>query len=108
MESAFSALKSRGLNLEATHMTAPERISRLFGLLSVALAWMTRIGVQYAQNEPPRQDRRGRAVVSLVRIGWQILSQAARWGGDAFWNCVELLITPFPPTGTSIPRSVRC
>jgi len=108
IESAFSALKSRGLDLEATHMTAPERISRLFGLLSVALAWMARVGAQTVQEDPPRQDNRGRAVVSLVRIGWQVLSQAVRWGGDAFWACFQLLSTPFPPIGTSIPRSVRC
>lgn len=108
IESTFSALKSRGLNLEATHMTAPERLSRLFGVLSVALAWMARVGVQTAQNALPRRDSRGRAVVSLVRIGWQILSQAVRWGGDAFWNCLELLNTPFPTAGTSVSRSVRC
>ncbi|GGL87985.1 hypothetical protein GCM10010840_27560 [Deinococcus aerolatus] len=60
--------------MKATHMTAPERISRLFGLLCIALAW----GVQQAQDQPPRQDTRGRAVVSLVRIGWQVLGQAAR------------------------------
>lgn len=107
IEAAFSSLKARGLNLEATHMTAPERISRLFSLLCVALAWLARVGAQIVQEDPPRQDNRGRAVVSLVRIGWQILSQAVRWG-DAFWDCLELLNTPFPPTGTSIPRSVRC
>ncbi len=103
IESAFSALKARGLNLEATHMTAPERISRLFGLLSVALAWMTRVGVWSVREDPPRRDKRGRAIVSRVRIGWQILSQAIRWGGNTFWDCLELLRTPFLPTGTSIP-----
>lgn len=91
IETAFSSLKSRGLNLEATHMTASERISRLFGLLCVALAWMVRVGAQTAQESPPRQDNRGRAVVSQVRIGWQVLSQAVRWGGEAFWVYFELL-----------------
>ena len=81
IESAFSALTSRGLDLEAPQMTAPERISRLFGLLSVALAWRARVGAQTVQENPPRQDNRGRAVVSLVRIGWQVLGQAVRWGG---------------------------
>ena len=82
-------------------MTASERISRLFGLLCVALAWMARVGAQTGQESPPRQDNRGRAVVSQVRIGWQMLSQAVRWGGEAFWLCFELLSTPFPPTHTS-------
>ncbi|PJI55804.1 IS4 family transposase [Methylobacterium radiotolerans] len=108
IESAFSSLKGRGLNLEATHMTAPDRISRLFGLLCIALAWMARVGAQTMQDSPPRQDKRGRAVVSQVRMGWQVLSQAVRWGGEAFWVCLELLNTPFPLTHTSSFRSVRC
>ncbi|UBV45491.1 IS4 family transposase (plasmid) [Deinococcus taeanensis] len=108
IESAFSALKSRGLNLEATHMTAPERISRLFGLLCIALAWMTRVGAQRGATQSPRRDKRGRAVVSVTRIGWQILTQAARWGGDNFWDCLRLLGMPFPTASTSVSRGVRC
>ncbi len=53
-------------------MTAPDRISRLFGLLCVALAWMARVGAHTMKERPPRQDNRGRAVVSQVRIGWQV------------------------------------
>ena len=108
IESTFSALKSRGLNLEATHMTAPERISRLFGLLCLALAWMARVGVQQVQNQPPRRDNRGRAVVSQLRVGWQMLGQAARWGGKIFWDCLQLFRMPFPATSTSIAPSCRC
>ena len=108
IESAFSSLKSRGLNLEATHMTAPERISRLFGLLCIALAWMTRVGAQRTATHASRRDKRGRAVVSVTRIGWQILSQAARWGGDDFWDCLRLLGMPFPTASTSVSQSVRC
>jgi hypothetical protein len=108
IESAFSSLKSRGLNLKATHMTAPDRISRLFGLLCIALAWMARVGAQRIQDHPPRQDNRGRAVVSQVRIGWQVLGQAARWGGEVFWDYLELLGRPFSAISTSISRCVRC
>nr|WP_043804877.1 transposase [Deinococcus gobiensis] len=108
IESAFSSLKSRGLNLEATHMTAPARISRLFGRLCLALAWMTRVGAQRTATHAPRRDKRGQAVVSVTRIGWQILTQAARWGGDDFWDCLRLLGMPFPTASTSVSRSVRC
>ena len=79
IESAFSSLKGRGLNLEATHITAPDRISRLFGLLCVALAW---VDAQTVVERPPRQDNRGRAVVSQVRLRWQVLGQAVRWGDE--------------------------
>ena len=108
IECAFSALKSRGLNLEATHMTAADRISRLFGLLCIALAWMSRVGAEDQWQTSTRSDNRGRAIRSQVRTGWMTLSEAVRWGRDAFWSCLQLLSTPFPPTGTSIPQSVRC
>ena len=42
VECTFSAMKSRGLGLEATHVTVPDRLSRLFGLLCIVLAWMVR------------------------------------------------------------------
>ncbi len=108
IESAFSALKSRGLNLEATHMTAADRISRLFGLLCMALAWMARVGAEHQQQTSTRSDNRGRPIRSQVRTGWMALSQAVRWGRDAFKSYLQLLNTPFPPTGTSISQSVSC
>ncbi len=89
-------------------MMAPERLSRLFGLLCLALAWITRIGAQRTETHGPQRDKRGRAVMSQARIGWQILSQAARWGGDVFWDCLRLLGMPFPTASTSVSRSVRC
>lgn len=89
-------------------MTASERISRLFGLLCIRLTWMTRVGARRTETHAPRRDKRGRAVVSQPRIGWQILSQAARWGGEVFWDCLRLLRTPFPTSSTSISQSVRC
>jgi len=101
IESAFSSLKSRGLNLKATHMTAPDRISRWFGLLCVALAWLTRVGAHTVQESPPRQNHRGRVS--------QVLSQAVRWGGKACWVCVELLITPVPTArqGATVSYELR-
>ena len=37
VERTFPAMKSRGLGLEDTHMTAPDRLSRLFGLLCIGI-----------------------------------------------------------------------
>ncbi|WP_019011643.1 IS4 family transposase [Deinococcus aquatilis] len=103
IESAFSALKLRGLNLEATHMTDADRISRLFGLLCIVLAWMVRVGAQEQGQTPVRSDNRGRPIRSQVRTGWMALSEAVRWGRDGFWSYLQLLNTPFLPTGTLIP-----
>jgi len=35
----FGALKSRGFNLEDTHLKEPERLTRLLALLAIAFTW---------------------------------------------------------------------
>jgi hypothetical protein len=40
----FVIFKSRGFNLEDTHLVDSERLSRLFALLTIALCWACRTG----------------------------------------------------------------
>lgn len=44
IEVLFGALKTRGFNFEQTHITAPDRINNLIGILSIALAWAVIVG----------------------------------------------------------------
>ena len=44
VECTFCVIRVCGLGLEGTHRTAPDRLSRLFGLLCIALARMIRGG----------------------------------------------------------------
>ena len=97
VECTFSAMKARGLGLEDTHMTAPDRLSRLFGLLCIVLAWMVRVGEAVQELAPPTPDNRGRKARSTARTGWMLLSQAVRWGLDAFWTYLDLLKTGLAP-----------
>ena len=108
VECTFSAMKARGLGLEDTHMTAPDRLARLFGLLSIVLAWMVRAGEAEQELNPPPPDNRGRKSRSTARTGWTLLSQAVRWGLDAFWTYLNLLRIVFPPPGERKARSVSC
>ena len=108
VECTFSAMKSRGLGLEDTHMTAPDRLSRLFGLLCIVLAWMVRVGEGVQELDPPTLDNRGRKARSTARSGWTLLSQAVRWGLDAFWTYLGFLKTAFLPLGEGKSRSVSC
>ena len=108
MECAFSAMKARGLGLEDTHMIAPDRLSRLFGLLCIVLAWMVRVGAAAQELDPPTPDNRGRKARSTARTGWTLLSQAVRWGVDAFWTYLDLLKTAFPAPREGKTRSVSC
>ena len=44
IETLFAALKTRGFNLEDTHMTDPERISKLAAVLSITFCWAHKVG----------------------------------------------------------------
>ena len=39
IETMFGCLKSRGFNMEETHMTEPERMDKLMGILVLAFTW---------------------------------------------------------------------
>lgn len=61
-ETLFGALKSRGFNLEDTHLTHPERLDKLLALLALAFAWTYRTGEALAEQQPipfkkPSSDR---------------------------------------------------
>ncbi|KOR27188.1 hypothetical protein TI03_07395, partial [Achromatium sp. WMS1] len=45
IETLFSALKIRGFNLEDTHLTQPDRISKLFAIVTLAFVWCYRVGL---------------------------------------------------------------
>ena len=70
VETMFAALKSRGFNLEETHLTAPDRVERLIGLLALAFGWAHLAGEKRTAREgPPRQKTHGRRARSLFRYG---------------------------------------
>jgi len=71
VETLFAALKSRGFDLEATHLTAPDRIRRLIGLLTVAFAWSHLVGEKRAeQHGPPPTKAHGRPARSQPLPLW--------------------------------------
>lgn len=107
IECTFSALKTRGLNLEQTHMTQTDRLSRLFALLSLALAWMVRIGEWRAEQQAIPMKKHGRPAWSRARYGYEALVRALRWQESAFQTFLTLLATPFPSPAQQIPQPVR-
>jgi len=52
IETLFGCLKSRGFRFEDTHLTHPERISKLIALLALAFVWAYRVGEIHSQNQP--------------------------------------------------------
>jgi hypothetical protein len=69
IETLFGCLKSRGFNFEDTHLTKPERISKLLGLLTLALCWCLLIGEWQHQQKPIAIKKHGRRAKSLFRHG---------------------------------------
>ena len=66
IETLFGVLKSRGFDLEASRLVAPERIERLFGLLAVALVWVLGVGVRSGLRTPSTdEDPRSPGAVAL-------------------------------------------
>jgi hypothetical protein len=70
IETMFGALKSRGYRLEETHLTEPDRVQRLIGLLALAFAWTHIVGERRVRREGrPRKKSHGRRQRSLFRYG---------------------------------------
>jgi hypothetical protein len=69
IETLFGCLKSRGFCLEATHVIAPERLSKLLALLTLAFCWAFAAGLWRAEQQPPPLKKHGRPAVSLFRSG---------------------------------------
>ena len=98
IETLFAALKSRGYDLEATHLTKPDRIQRLIGLLALTFAWTHLIGEHRAGREgPPPKKRHGRRSKSLFRYGLDRLQSVLttpEGQGEAFFRCLSVLRSP--------------
>ena len=77
IETLFAAFKSRGFGLEDTHVTCPERLSRLVGLLSLAYCWAFAAGCWLAATQPQKVRKHGRLPVSFVRRGLDYLCPIA-------------------------------
>lgn len=107
IECTFSAMKTRGLNLEQTHMTQPDRLSRLFGLLSLALAWIVRIGTWRTEQHPILTKKHARPAISRASYGRELLCPALRWGKTTFYTYFDLLKAPFPAPGQQKTQPFR-
>ena len=86
IETLFAALKTRGFNLEDTHMTDPERISKLTAVLSITFCWAHKVGFCWAHKvgdwlheaEPIRLKTHKRMAKSIFRYGFEWIKATAR------------------------------
>lgn len=73
IETLFGCLKSRGFNLEATHMTDPERLHRLMCVTTLAFAWAHKSGEIEIESRPIRIKKDGRKAHSIFQRGLETI-----------------------------------
>lgn len=69
IETLFSCLKTRGMNLEATHMTQPEKISVLMAVVSIGFCCAYKAGSALTRHAPPPRKSHGRKERSTFALG---------------------------------------
>jgi hypothetical protein len=73
IETLFGIFKTRGFCLESTHFTDPERLRKLLALLTLALAWSLKTGLEIHRLHPIPLKKHGRRAQSLFRLGFDYL-----------------------------------
>lgn len=70
IETLFSAMKSRGFDLESTHLIDRERVGKMIGLITIAFVWAYRVG-QWVHTTiaPIARKTHGRRAQSVFRYG---------------------------------------
>jgi Transposase DDE domain len=75
IETLFGIFKTRGFCLESTHFTDPERLRKLFALLTLALCWSMHTGMILNRFHPITLKKHGRRAKSLFRLGFDFIRQ---------------------------------
>ena len=97
IEVLFGNLKKRGFDVEATHMTKPEKMDRLMGLLSLTVLWCMIAGHwEYGDVETLPLNKHYRPQKSLFRLGLDmlrrvLLNSCSRFDGISFEDLLNLL-----------------
>lgn len=106
IEVLFENLKSRGFNLEDTHLTDPSKIKKMMGLLTVATCWAQKTGEWEEGKKPTKLKAHGRRALSTFRRGLDKLRQVFYNINESIQAFYELLALfpppPIPPTSPNL------
>ena len=73
IECMFADAKTRGLNIEDTHITDPDKLSNLLVLVALAVTWAYRCATRVMGRRDIRRKGHGRREKSWFRIGLDAL-----------------------------------
>lgn len=104
IETLFSCLKGRGFNLEETHLTHLDRVSKLVALNALAFCWAYRVGIKEAskckQHYKRKRKANGRPQSSLFTLGLDFLIDGFRsvflYGNRSIFRQLVSSLTPKP------------
>ena len=74
IESMFLCLKTNGFNLEATHMTDPDKLDLMFGLLAILTCWNCKVGLWCHAIKPIKIKNHDRPEQNLFHYGMTVIS----------------------------------
>jgi len=74
IETLFGAYKSRGFNLEKTHLQDRDKIAKLLAVMAVTFVWAYIIGEWLNEKKPIKIKKHGRLEKSLFRYGLDYLN----------------------------------
>ena len=100
IEVLFANLKSRGFDLEETHLVHEERIEKLIALLVLAMSWAHIVGEWLALTKPIKIKNHGRKAKSLFRYGLDHLQYVLlniNQKAQEFLKCIDSFILHFLP-----------
>ncbi len=99
IETLFSCLKKRGLGLEDTHMTNPEKLSTLIAVLAIAFCLAFKAGLWAARIKPVTIKSHGYPARAIFAMGLDVIRKVlATAKPDTIKNMIHDLY------GTKIPR----
>jgi len=99
IETLFECLKTRGFDLEATHMTDPQRLEKLLAFAALAFTWAHLVGQWRSAVEPIIIKKHERPARSIFRHGLDYLKSCLSHHQEphrqhAFQRALELLFKP--------------
>ena len=75
IETLFGCLKTRGFDLEATHLVDLERISKLFFVVTLAFGFCFKLGIWAHKNKKIPIKSHGRRAKSIFRVGLDLIRE---------------------------------
>ena len=92
IENLFGCLKSRGFNLEDTHLADQRKVERLLFVAVIAFCWSYLIGIEKDKEKPIPIKRHRRRSCSIFRYGYDMLRRALFRGPRALRAFFKFLV----------------